>query len=74
MPAWMIWSFVESARGGICGYVSSILERAMESSRRMETHSWDLRLECWKRRRTGVERSREVYWRWRCDLRNTGGL
>ena len=33
-----------------------------------------LRLECWKKSIMGVERRSEVYWRWSCDLRNSGGL
>lgn len=40
----------------------------------MDIHSVAFRLLCWKRRSRGVERRREVYWRWSWDLRNSGGL
>lgn len=40
----------------------------------MDIHSVALRLLCWNKRSKGVERSREVYCRWSCDLRNSGGL
>lgn len=40
----------------------------------MAIHSVAFRLLCWKRRRRGVERRREVYWRWSCVLRYSGGL
>ena len=52
---------------------SSVLRRAEVSSRRMATHSEDLRLLCWNMRIRGVERSKEVYCRWSCDLRYSGG-
>ncbi len=53
---------------------ASTFSRAKCSSRRMDVHSVALRLLCWNRRSRGVERSREVYWRWSCDLRYSGGL
>lgn len=52
----------------------SVFCRAADSSRRMAVHSADFRFECWKRRRRGVERRREVYCLWSCDFRYSGGL
>ena len=40
----------------------------------MDIHSVALRLLCWKSSIRGVERNRDVYWRWSCDLRYSGGL
>jgi len=78
MEARIIESLIASACG-VAGVrvedcCSSILRRAKASSRRIDIHSVDLRLECWKMRITGVERRREVYCRWSCDLRYSGGL
>lgn len=81
MEVWMIWIFMLSASGeaavrfcGDCCCCSSTFRRAEVSSRRMDIHSVDLRLLCWNRRRRGVERRREVYCLWSCDLRYSGGL
>lgn len=48
-------------------------ESACASSRRTAIHSVAFRLLCWKRSIKGVERRREVYWRWSWDFRNSGG-
>lgn len=78
MEVWMIWIFMLSASGAAgrrdWGCWSSTFRRAEVSSRRMDIHSVDLRLLCWNRRRRGVERRREVYCLWSCDLRYSGGL
>ena len=78
MEARMIWSLTASVCGvgesGIEETCSSTLRRAEASSRRMDIHSVDLRLECWKMSIRGVERRSDVYCRWSCDLRYSGGL
>lgn len=79
MEVWMMWILMLSASCGVketfwddcC--CSSTFRRALVSSRRMDIHSVDLRLLCWKRSIRGVERKREVYCRWSCDLRYSGG-
>lgn len=73
MRDWMIWSFIPSDKGVGERSCSSSFWKAMASSRRMAIHSVALRLLCWKRSIRGVERRREVYWRWSWDLRNSGG-
>ena len=44
--------------------LASTFRSAESSSRRMCIHSVAFRLLCWKRSMSGVERRREVYWRW----------
>ena len=72
IPTWSVWIFIAGAR--VVERSLSTFSRARFSSRRTDIHSAALRLLCWKKRRSGVERSREVYCRWSCDLRNSGGL
>ncbi len=61
----IMWILMLFAKGGKLedrtGEDCSSFRRARESSRRTDIHSVDLRLLCWNRSMSGVERRRDVY-------------